>query len=36
MCDTCLVTISDDVETVEGEGTDEDLFDNDGNPVEDE
>jgi hypothetical protein len=35
MCDECLSTIS-DVPTVEGEGTDEELFDDEGNPVEDE
>jgi hypothetical protein len=33
MCDKCLGTIS-DIDTVEGEGTDEDLFDDDGNPIE--
>ena len=35
MCDGCLSTISDDVETVEGEGTDDELFDEDGNPKDD-
>jgi hypothetical protein len=34
MCNTCLGTIA-EVDTVEGEATDEDLFDNDGNPIED-
>jgi len=33
MCNTCLGTISDDVETVEGEAQDEDLFDDDGSPI---
>ena len=36
MCNTCLGTISDDVETVEGQAEDEELFDDDGNPVEEE
>lgn len=35
MCDKCLSEISDqDIATVEGEGEDEDLFDDDGNPKE--
>lgn len=34
MCDGCLATIA-DVETVDGEGVDEELFDDDGNPIED-
>lgn len=34
MCDECLSTIS-DIPTVEGEGADDELFDDDGNPVED-
>jgi hypothetical protein len=34
MCDGCLSEISDDVNTVEGEGQDEDLFDDDGNPID--
>lgn len=37
MCTKCLNEISDEgLETVEGEGTDEDLFDDDGSPREDE
>jgi hypothetical protein len=35
MCDKCLNEISDDVETIEGEALDEQLFDDEGNPVED-
>lgn len=35
MCDACLSTIT-EIETIEGEVTDEDLFDEDGNPIEDE
>jgi hypothetical protein len=34
MCNTCLGTIA-EVDTIEGEATDEDLFDDDGNPRED-
>lgn len=36
MCDKCLKTLTDDydIETVEGEGVDEDLFDDEGNPRE--
>lgn len=35
MCDKCLQAISDqELETVDGEGQDEDLFDDDGNPLE--
>lgn len=35
MCDKCLNTISDEgIDTIDGEGDDEDLFDEDGNPVE--
>lgn len=33
MCNICLGTIA-EVDTVEGEATDDDLFDDDGNPVE--
>ena len=33
MCNECLTTIA-DVETVDGEGTDEELFDDEGNPLE--
>ena len=33
MCDGCLETIA-DVATVDGEGTDEDLFDDDGEPID--
>lgn len=32
MCDECLSTIS-DIDTIEGEGNDEELFDDDGNPI---
>lgn len=32
-CDKCLNEIA-DIETVDGEGTDDELFDDDGNPVE--
>lgn len=37
LCNSCMGTIAGDVftDTVEGEGTDEELFDEDGNPVED-
>jgi hypothetical protein len=35
MCNECLSTISEEVETVEGEGNDEDLFDDDGEPIQD-
>lgn len=37
MCDKCLSTIVDeyDLETIEGEAQDEDLFDDDGSPAED-
>lgn len=35
MCDKCLLEILDQaIATVEGEGEDEDLFDDDGNPKE--
>jgi hypothetical protein len=36
MCDGCLGTIVDDydIETVEGEVEDDQLFDDDGNPIE--
>lgn len=34
MCDKCLSEIS-DLETIDGEGTDEDLFDDEGNPLDD-
>jgi hypothetical protein len=35
MCDACLATIlNDNLETVEGNAEDDDLFDEDGNPVE--
>lgn len=35
MCDKCLSEISDqEIDTVEGEGEDGDLFDEDGNPKE--
>jgi hypothetical protein len=33
MCEVCLGTIA-EVETVEGAGEDEDLFDDDGEPIE--
>jgi hypothetical protein len=33
MCDGCISTIS-DIDTVEGEGADEDMFDEEGNPLE--
>lgn len=33
MCDQCLTTIA-EVDTVDGEGKDDDLFDDDGNPLE--
>jgi hypothetical protein len=35
MCTACLSEISDDVETVEGESQDEELFDDDGNALDD-
>lgn len=35
MCNVCLGTIT-EVDTIEGEATDEDLFDEDGNPLEEE
>jgi hypothetical protein len=35
MCDQCIKEIT-GVETVDGEGKDEELFDDDGNPIEDE
>jgi hypothetical protein len=35
MCDECLRTIA-DVETVDGEGTDDELFDEEGNPIDNE
>ena len=35
MCNECLGTIA-EVETVDGLGEDEDLFDDEGNPVEDD
>jgi hypothetical protein len=37
LCNTCLGTITDSdwTATVEGEATDEDLFDDEGNPRED-
>lgn len=35
MCGPCLSTIS-DLETVEGQADEDDLFDEDGNPVEEE
>lgn len=34
MCDTCLSEIA-DIPTVEGEGGEDELFDDEGNPVED-
>jgi hypothetical protein len=34
MCDECLSTIT-EIETVEGEAQDEELFDEDGFPIED-
>ncbi len=34
MCNQCLSEIS-EVETIEGAGEDDQLFDDDGNPVED-
>jgi hypothetical protein len=36
MCNTCLGTIDDSVETVEGEAVDEELFDDLGNPLEED
>lgn len=33
MCDRCISDIS-DIDTIEGEGVDEDLFDAEGNPIE--
>jgi hypothetical protein len=35
MCNVCLGTIT-EVDTIEGEATDEDLFDEEGNPLEEE
>lgn len=37
LCDVCLGTIVDeyDLDTIDGEAQDEDLFDDDGNPEED-
>ena len=35
MCNTCLGTIT-EIDTVEGEALDEDLFDDLGNPLEEE
>lgn len=32
MCDGCLTTIA-DVDTIDGEGTDDELFDDYGNPM---
>lgn len=34
MCTTCLGTIA-DIETEEGEASEDELFDNEGNPIED-
>ena len=38
MCSPCLSTITDNefTETVEGEGQDEELFDDEGNPIEED
>ena len=36
MCDHCLGTISDEVDTVEGVAEDEELFDDYGNPIGEE
>ncbi len=38
LCNPCLSTITGDefTETVEGEGEDDELFDDDGNPIENE
>ena len=35
MCNTCLGTIT-EIDTVEGEAMDEELFDEDGNPLEED
>lgn len=35
MCDQCLSEIA-EIDTVDGEGSDEDLFDDDGNPTDED
>ena len=36
MCNPCLGTIDDSVETVEGMAQDDDLFDDNGNPLDED